>query len=479
MNHGLCEEQNGFRIGRSTGDHLSSLSLTVETRLKRKLDSFAIFIDFSKAYDRINRDLLWHKLNVLGVDGKMLKSLKSLYEHVQCTVRINGCHSEWFEVQTGLKQGCILSPLLFNSFVNDLIHAIRALNCGVPFGDDDSLSILLYADDIVLLSEDVQQMQVMLNCLDTWCKNWGLDINYDKSKAIHFRTAQVSEILFTILFADDTTVTIQGDNESVLINTLNIELEKLNIWLQANKLTINVSKSHYMIFHRRRRKIDINNPSLNNTVLQRVNYTKFLGVIIDDGLKWTNHIAYVKNKIAKGFGIILRARKFFNRKTLLNLYHAFIFPYLIYCVEIWGNARDIHLLPLITLQKKIVRAITFSRYLAHTAEIFIKLDILTFKQLVIHRIGILMFKNHFECVPSVIKYLFTTNSSAHSYNTRNKHKLRAAYGKHNFMYSNFRFVGIKIWNYITDHLDINITLPKFKKMLKIFIQTNDIKLLLS
>ena len=240
-----------------------------------------------------------------------------------------------------------------------------------------------------------------------------------------------------------------------------------------------MSKSHYMIFHRRRRKIDINNPSLNNTVLQRVNYTKFLGVIIDDGLKWTNHIAYVKNKIAKGFGIILRARKFFNRKTLLNLYHAFIFPYLIYCVEIWGNARDIHLLPLITLQKKIVRAITFSRYLAHTAEIFIKLDILTFKQLVIHRIGILMFKNHFECVPSVIKYLFTTNSSAHSYNTRNKHKLRAAYGKHNFMYSNFRFVGIKIWNYITDHLDINITLPKFKKMLKIFIQTNDIKLLLS
>ena len=104
-----------------------------------------------------------------------------------------------------------------------------------------------------------------------------------------------------------------------------------------------------------------------------VNYTKFLGVIIDDGLKWTNHIAYVKNEIVKGFGIILRACKFFNRKTLLNLYHAFIFPYLIYCVEIWGNARDIHLLPLITLQKKTVRAITFSRYLAHTAEIFIKL----------------------------------------------------------------------------------------------------------
>ena len=154
--------------------------------------------------------------------------------------------------------------------------------------------------------------------------------------------SQVSEVLFAILFADDTTVTIEGDNESVLIDILNIELEKMNIWLQANKLTINVSKSHYIFFHRRRRKIDINNPSLNNTVLQRVNYTKFLGVNIDDGLKWTNHIAYVKNKIAKGFGIILRAHRFFNRKTLLNLYYAFIFFYLIYCVEIWGNAGDIH-----------------------------------------------------------------------------------------------------------------------------------------
>ena len=130
-----------------------------------------------------------------------------------------------------------------------------------------------------------------------------------------------------------------------------------------------------MIFHRKRRQIDINNLSLNNTVLQRVNYTKFwvsLSMMVLNGLII---IAYVKNKIAKGFGIILRAHKFFNRKTLLTVYHAFIFPYVIYCVEIWGNARDIHLIPIIILQKKIVRAITLSRYLTHPVEIF---DILTF-----------------------------------------------------------------------------------------------------
>ena len=128
-----------------------------------------------------------------------------------------------------------------------------------------------------------------------------------------------------------------------------------------------------MVFHRVERKIDVNNPSLNNYALKRVNYFKFLGVIIDDGSKWTNHISYIKNKIAKRFGIILRARRFFNRKTLLNLYHSFIFPYLIYCVEIWGNTADMYLLPLIKLQKKIVRAITFSKYLAHTAAFFLTL----------------------------------------------------------------------------------------------------------
>ena len=278
--------------------------------------------------------------------------------------------------------------------------------------------------------------------------------------------ANVSDVLFPILFADDTSVYIEADKESDLIKTLNEELAKLNIWLNANKLTINIAKSHYMVFHRGRRKSNICSPILNNVSLERVQCTKFLGIIIDDGLKWTNHISYIKNKIAKGFGIILRTRKFFNKKTLLNLYHAFIFPYLIYCVEIWGNAANIYLDPLIKLQKKIIRVITFSQYLAHTNDLFVQLQILPFKKLVIHRIGLQMFKNNLGYIPKAVKSFFTTNSDIHKYNTRNRDKMRSAYGKHEFMYSNFRFVGIHIWNYILDHLDINVTLPKFKKTFK-------------
>ena len=77
-----------------------------------------------------------------------------------------------------------------------------------------------------------------------------------------------------------------------------------------------------------------------------------------------------------------------------------------------------------------------------------------------------MFKNYLGYIPKAVESLLITNSDIHKYNTRNKNIMRSAYCEHEFMYSNFRFVGILIWNYILDYLDINVTLPKFKKTFK-------------
>ena len=96
----------------------------------------------------------------------------------------------------------------------------------------------------------------------------------------------------SILFADDTTILFEGDNFHSIITSLNYELGKLIIWLNANKLSINVSKTHYMVFHRARRKTDHKDIILNNYILH---FTKFIGIIIDDKLKWANHISYKKN----------------------------------------------------------------------------------------------------------------------------------------------------------------------------------------
>ena len=110
--------------------------------------------------------------------------------------------------------------------------------------------------------------------------------------------------------------------------------------------------------------------------------------------------------------------------------------------------------------------------ISHTKEIYLKLNILPFKDLVVHRIGMQMFKNNLGFLPNAVGNLFTANATIHSYNTRNKHKLRAACGMHQYVYSTFRFVGIKVWNYITDHINTQVSLPKFKKLLKSHIQSD-------
>ena len=97
--------------------------------------------------------------------------------------------------------------------------------------------------------------------------------------------SRVSDLLFTILFADDTTVLIEGHEYQKLIETLNEELCKVDKWLQANKLTLNIRKTHYMLFHRVRLKREQLNIYFRGVTIFRVNSTKFLGVIIDDKLK--------------------------------------------------------------------------------------------------------------------------------------------------------------------------------------------------
>ena len=117
----------------------------------------------------------------------------------------------------------------------------------------------------------------------------------------------VSELLFKILYADDTCVVAQGHNLEELIDTLNNELSSLNEWLLCNKLTLNTNKSYYMVFHRARIKLTNIDIYINGSKLQRVKCVKYLGLMVDQKLKWIDHITHVKHKVAHGLGIINKA----------------------------------------------------------------------------------------------------------------------------------------------------------------------------
>ena len=110
----------------------------------------------------------------------------------------------------------------------------------------------------------------------------------------------IFHLMHTILFADDTTISFESDHVSTALKLMNKELQKLNTWLTANKLSLNISKTHYTVFDRCKEKKDNDSLYLNKILIEGVQFANFLGVIIDEKLTWTHHISYIKTRISKG-----------------------------------------------------------------------------------------------------------------------------------------------------------------------------------
>ena len=164
--------------------------------------------------------------------------------------------------------------------------------------------------------------------------------------------SNVSSNLFTLLFADDTNALAIGKDLDKLITSLNIDLEKIVIWLAANKLSLNVKKTHFMIFKTKNKNIKHSNSvKIGREIISEVEHTKFLGVIIDNRLNWSFHINSVKRKISKGFGVICKAKRILNKETLVTLYHSFVYPYLQYGIIAWGSTYASYIDPIVKLQK--------------------------------------------------------------------------------------------------------------------------------
>ena len=112
-----------------------------------------VFIDFVKTYDKVDREKLWGLLEKLGINGKFLRFLKALYEDSSCRVKVHDKLSDKFGIKSGLREGCVLSPLLFSLYINGVMARLHAGNCGVQY-DGDKLPGLLFADDTSLVARD-------------------------------------------------------------------------------------------------------------------------------------------------------------------------------------------------------------------------------------------------------------------------------------------------------------------------------------
>ena len=146
-----------------------SLVLLGQMEMLKKLNGMMVaFIDFSKAYDKVDRDKLWGCLEQLGVNGKFLDFLQSLYQGTSCQVRVGDMQSRVFEVNIGLRQGCVLSPVLFSLYINGLLKELKEASCGVECGGA-VIPGLLFADDTSLFASDGPGIKNSLDVLVRWC----------------------------------------------------------------------------------------------------------------------------------------------------------------------------------------------------------------------------------------------------------------------------------------------------------------------
>ena len=298
----LYDYQFGFRENHGTDLALIIIMDKITQALQNKENVIGVFLDFSKAFDTFNHNILLQKLYKYGVRGSSHQWFASYLCDRKQFVSFNNISSSLKSISCGVPQGSILGPLLFLLYINDINN--------------------------------------------------------------------VSKVLFSILFADDTNVFVSGKNISELVIVLNRELSKLVTWLQVNKLSLNVKKTHYMVFSPPKVNQDISPVNMNGEKINRVSSTRFLGVVIDDKLRWNEHILFVKQKVSKSLGIICKAKKKISKETLRTLYYSFIYPYLMYGIVVWGSANHNVMQPLIKIHKCCIRVITLSSWKAHTAELF-------------------------------------------------------------------------------------------------------------
>ncbi|BES95813.1 Reverse transcriptase (RNA-dependent DNA polymerase) [Nesidiocoris tenuis] len=179
----LKDEQAGFRRNFSTADNIFILNSIIEMNAADGKKLYAFFVDFSSAFDRVDRAAMYRKLYGIGITTKIVRFVESLYSDPEMAVLLDGRISEWFSSSRGLRQGCLLSPYLFAIFLNDLWDEIGG---GIKI-NERRIKALAYADDVVLLAQDPATMQVMIRDLAAYCRKWNMIINLKKSKIMVFR----------------------------------------------------------------------------------------------------------------------------------------------------------------------------------------------------------------------------------------------------------------------------------------------------
>ena len=250
--------------------------------------------------------------------------------------------------------------------------------------------------------------------------------------------AYIFKSLKCIFFADDSSLIIVGPNLLELIHRTNAELDKLYTWVLSNRLTINTSKTHYMI---------TTNKSFNFLpplfidfeIIKSVSHHKVLGVVMDNKLSFEEHIKSICKKINSSISMLNHIKNLVPTELKRCLYFAHIQSHLTYCINIYGFTYPTHLLHLFKLQKKALRVLTNSEFQAPSNPLFKQLNILKLFDLVKLEACTFTFKN---------KDSNEFQQLTHNYNTRNRRDIVVPAHNLSIYHNSLSYNSIKLWNSI-------------------------------
>lgn len=284
-----------------------------------------------------------------------------------------------------------------------------------------------------------------------------------------------TSVFKTTLFADDAMLSMSSSNISTLEEITNNELAKVENWLQCNKLSLNLSKTSYLLFHNKSTQ-DKNQLILkiDGVPLTQAHVVKYLGIYIDDELSWIPHIEHLQKQIARSTALLSKLRYYVNIDVRRTVYYSLVHSHLNYGIAAYGSATKTALNKLQVMQNSIMRIITFSNYKHSAKPLLKKLQILNLENMCKLEVGKIMFGCHHGHIPSKLVKLFTKSNKIHSYNTRQASndgffipKTSSQYGK-----KTIKFRGSKLWNCIPQQIKQAPSISNFKKKFKIYLLEN-------
>ena len=280
---------------------------------------------------------------------------------------------------------------------------------------------------------------------------------------------------FTLLFADDTTLQLSGSNLNDLYAKANIELSKAQKWFEANRLTLNVKKTKYILFRTASMNVDFSNYSLklDGKKIDRIGQNceettfKFVGHYLDEYLMWDTHINHIIGKLASANYAIGRTKNLLPLNIRTNLYNSLFKSHLEFGILAFGCAKTTKLKKISLIQKKCIRNVKNVEYRAHTDPLFFERKFLKFEDLFKYNVCNFMHKYGSNLLPASFQGLFTRLSDTDERNNRDAfYNYKMTNPKHKALNRFPRVVFPQLWNSLSSLLQSTISHKIFKNELK-------------